>query len=144
MLGDLETLYRGPLGEPPRGVTRGTFLGFLDTPGGRDWRHRALHTLLFRWPRWGVDFDRRLWWFGSPRFAAGRFTSTLGPSRWRDATVLRLDYSASRSAFGRRILYDELKPLPDGRIIGIGGINADRGAGDHFWFELRLPGGGAR
>ena len=30
----------------------------------------------------------------------------------------------------------EVKPLADGRIIGIGGINAERGRGDHFWFEL--------
>ena len=136
MLEPMERLYAGELGPTPRGITRGTFVGFLDTPGGRDWRNRALHTLVFRWPRWGVDFDRCLWWFGHPRAAVGRFTATIGPSRWRDATVLRLDYSRSRSRWAGRNLYDEIKPLPDGRIIGIGGINAARGTGDHFWFEL--------
>ncbi|HUH05809.1 MAG TPA: hypothetical protein VML75_27660 [Kofleriaceae bacterium] len=134
---ELESLYLAPLGESPRGITDGSFLGFLDTRGGRDPRHRAMHTLLFRWPRWGIDFDRRLWWFVHPRLAAGRFTATVGPSRWRETTVLRLEYAPSRAPWADRILYDELKPLPDGRIIGIGGINADRGAGDHFWFEVQ-------
>lgn len=133
---DLESLYAGPVGAAPAGITVGRFLGFLDTPGGRDVRNRVTHTVLFRWPRWGVDFDRRLWWFVDPRVAAGRFRVTVGPSRWRDAVVLRLDYDVSRVAWIRRTLYDEVKPLSDGRIIGIGGINAERGRGDHFWFEL--------
>ncbi len=140
MLGDvedLERLYAGPLGESPGGVTVGRFVRFLDTAGGRDVRNRATHTVLFRWPRWGVDFERRLWWFVHPRAAAGRFRVTVGASRWRDAEVLRLDYDVSRVGWIRRNLYDEVKPLPDGRVIGIGGVNAERGRGDHFWFELR-------
>jgi hypothetical protein len=133
VIDDLERLYAGPLGAPPAGITRGRFLGFLPPARRFD---RATHTVLFRWPRWGIDFERRLWWFVGRRLAAGRFRVSVGPSRWRDGEVLRLDYDVSRVGWFRRILYDEVKPLPDGRIIGIGGINAGRGRGDHFWFEL--------
>ena len=35
------------------------------------------------------------------------------------------------------LLYDELKPLPDGSVLGLGGINGERGSGDHFFFLLR-------
>ena len=36
----------------------------------------------------------------------------------------------------RGMLYDELKPLADGRVLGLGGINAGAGEGEHFFFEL--------
>ena len=102
---EMEELYAGPLGEAPVGVTVGRFIGFLDTVGGREPRNRAVHTLLFRWPPCGVDFERRRWWLVRPRLLVARFTVTAGPSRWRDAEVLRLEYGASRSAFVRRTLY---------------------------------------
>jgi hypothetical protein len=134
---ELEHLYAGPLGPLPTGATVGTFVGFLDSPGGRNVWNRATHTVLFRWPAWGVDFEHRTWWCLRPGMRWARFTATVGPSRWRDAEVFRLEYSESRSSWIRRTLYDELKPLPDGRVIGIGGVNKDRGRGDHFWFELQ-------
>ena len=134
---ELERLFAGPLGEAPLGCQRGHFIRFVDSPGGRSRFNRAVHTLLFRWPRFGIDFDRDVWWFVDGRLRAGHFRIERGPSRWRDAEVLRLHYEQSRwPAPIRNLLYDELKPLPDGRILGLGGINADRGPGDHFWFEL--------
>jgi hypothetical protein len=50
--------------------------------------------------------------------------------------VLQLHYDVSRLPI-RRVLYDEIKPLADGTILGLGGIDAGRGEGDHFFFELR-------
>lgn len=132
----LERTFRdAPLGERPQGSWVGRHLGFLDTRGARRLDVRALDTLLFVWPRWGIDFDRRLWWFVDPRIATGRFRIERGPSRWRDAEVLRLVYDVSRLPI-RGVLYDEIKPLAGGRVLGIGGTNHDRGLGDHFWFEL--------
>jgi hypothetical protein len=136
-LSALERLYAGPLGEIPAGCRRGRFLGFVDSPGGRALRHRAVHTILFRWPRFGIDLDRRRWWFVDPRVGAGSFRTSIGPSRWRDTEVVRLEYDVSRLPGPiRGLLYDELKPLPDGQILGLGGIAAPRGAGDHFFFAL--------
>jgi hypothetical protein len=34
------------------------------------------------------------------------------------------------------MLYDEVKPLSRDACLGIGGVNAGRGAGDHFFFVL--------
>lgn len=144
--GELEDLYAGPLGAAPAGVYRGRFLGFLDTPGARDPFNRTMQTLMFVWPRWGIDFRRRLWWFGRPELAAGRFEATRGHSRWRDAEVYRLEYETSRLPGPvKGLLYDEVKTLPDGKVIGLGGTNAPQGRGDHFFFSLsRLASGGSR
>jgi hypothetical protein len=137
-LAELERLFTGPLGPVPTRCLQGRFLGFLDTPGAHDPRNRAMQTVMFKWPRFGVDFARHLWWFLDPRLAAGRFRVEVGRSRWRDTEVLRLVYDVSKLPFPiRNLLYDEVKPLPSGRILGLGGINAGRGAGDHFFFELR-------
>jgi hypothetical protein len=122
----------GPL---PSGLVCGRFLGEVDSPGARRPHVRGLDFLLFRSLRWGLDLDDHRWWFEHPRLAAGKFRVVLGPSRWRDTRVLQLHYDVSRLPI-RRILYDEVKPLPDGRILGLGGIDAARGEGDHFFFEL--------
>jgi hypothetical protein len=133
---DLEALYAGPLGDgAPCGVHRGAFLGFVDGVASR--RTRAIDTALFVWPRWGVDLDDRRWWFGSPRVRLAAFTLTRARSRWRDAEVYQLHYDRSRLPRAiRRVLYDELKVLPDGRLIGLGGVDGERGHGDHFWYAL--------
>lgn len=135
----LENLYREePLGPEPTGIWVGRHLGFLDTPGGRRLGVRVVDTLMFVWPRFGVDFERCLWWFGHPRVAAGRFRLEAGPSRWRDTEVLRVEYDVSRlPARVRSRFYDELKPIDDHTILGIGGLNDGPGQGDHFFFELR-------
>lgn len=119
----------------PSGIVVGSFLGFVDSRGARRGVVRALDTLLFRALRWGLDLDDRRWWFEHPRAAAARFSVVEGPSRWRDTRVLQLHYDVSRLPF-RGILYDEVKPLRDGRVLGLGGIDAARGDGDHFFFEL--------
>lgn len=130
-----------PLVPLPTGLVRGSFLGYVDSPGSRRLHVRVMDTLLFRAVRWGLDLDRGAWWFEHPRLAAGRFRLVAGRSRWRDTDVLQVHYDRSR--IPRGILYDELKPLEGGRILGLGGLDAPRGEGDHFFFEL-TPHGGPR
>jgi hypothetical protein len=154
-LDELERLYReSPVGPAPSGLYRGELLRWLDTRGARRPSVRAadrtsnlggraaevrLATLvewaLFEAPRWGVDFARRRWWFVRPALAAGRFTATYGPSRWRETDTFRLEYGESRLPV-RALLYDEVKPLGADLCLGIGGLNAERGEGDHFFFAL--------
>ena len=138
-LGELERVYREhPPVDLPRGVWRGEHLGFLDAPGKL---MRAIDTLLFVWPGFGIDFDRSLWWFLWPRLRVGRFVAARGPSRWREADVVRLEYDVSRLPhLVRGMLYDELKPLDETTVLGLGGVDAGPGKGDHFFFALRpLP-----
>jgi hypothetical protein len=136
-LPELEALAAGPCGPVPRGDHVGRFLQFIDSPGGRDPRYRALSTAMFRWPRFGVDFDRHLWWFGGSALALGRFRAAIGPSHWRSGEVVQLHYEPSRLPRATKArLYDEVKPLGDGRILGTGGIVDARGPLDLFFFEL--------
>ncbi len=139
----LERRWRdAPLAAMPRGRWVGRHLGWLATRGARHPLWRPLSTVMFRWTRFGIDFDRAVWWFMRPDRAGGQFTTSVGPSRWRDdARVVRLDYGgAGLPAPIRGLLYDELKPLSASHVIGLGGINRDRGAGDHFWMDFRpLP-----
>ncbi|MFO0683128.1 MAG: hypothetical protein U0234_13815 [Sandaracinus sp.] len=135
----LDELERTFVAEPLRpvgaGLVRGTFLGPVRSRGATRLSVRALDVALFRAVRWGLDLDARRWWFESPRLAAGHFRIVEGPSRWRDTRVLQLHYDVSRLPL-RGVLYDELKPLEGGRILGLGGLAFDRGEGDHFFFAL--------
>ena len=134
---ELERLYReSPVGASPSGLYRGRLLRWLDTPGARRPLVRVLDHLLFERTTFGVDFERRLWWFVRPELAAGRFVFSPGPSRWRETDTWRLEYAVSRLPILRGILYDEVKPLDGETCLGIGGINAERGEGDHFFFAL--------
>ncbi len=135
---ELESRFAGLVAAPPlEGLFEGRMLRFLDTPSASSVYTRVLDTLLFG-PRFGVDFERRLWWFHHPWIATGRFHPSVGPSRWRDAEVVRLEYDVSRLPRPiRGLLYDEVKPLDVDHALGLGGINAPRGQGEHFWFELR-------
>jgi hypothetical protein len=138
-LAALEDLYASSeLGAAPRGSYVGRFLCFVASPGARRIDARVLDTLMFRAVRFGVDFAHRRWWFGAPALRIGRFRVSEGPSRWRPATrTLRLEYDVSRLPRPvRGLLYDEVKPLADGRVLGLGGINREAGAGDHFFFAL--------
>ncbi|MBI4957267.1 MAG: hypothetical protein HY908_34970 [Myxococcales bacterium] len=138
---ELEDLYRSaPLGPTPRGRFRGRMLGFV-APGGPGPAMRLLDRALFEWTPYGIDFDRSLWWFVAPALRVGRFRASVGPSRWREAEVVRLEYDVSRLPGPlRRILYDEVKPLDEGTALGLGGVNAERGRGDHFFFALERLG----
>jgi hypothetical protein len=132
----LEEIYRSaPVGPLPSGNWRGEWLTWLDTPGAKRWHVRLMDTILFERTRFGIDFDRRLWWFITPAIAAGRFEISTGPSRWRDTETLRLEYGVSKLPI-RGVLYDEVKPLSDALCLGLGGVNAGTGQGDHFFFSL--------
>jgi hypothetical protein len=135
-LAELETRFASSeLAPMPKGLVRGRFLGWIDSRGARRTSVRVMDTLLFRAVRWGLDLDAQRWWFEHPRLAAGHFRVVTGPSRWRDTRVHQLHYDVSRLPVSG-ILYDELKPLSGGRVLGMGGLNAGRGDGDHFFFEL--------
>ena len=121
----------------PASAYRGVHLGWLDTPGARHPLARLLEHLGFAWAPFGVDFAARQWFFFDRRFGIGRFSPQLGPSRWRDTETVCLHYDVSRLPRPLRgILYDEVKPLSASLCLGIGGINAPRGRGDHFFFAL--------
>lgn len=85
----------------------------------------------------GIDFDARRWWFLHPRLAVGRFELCQERSRWRDTDALTLRYHPSRLPGPLRdVLYDEVKPLGDDLLLGLGGLNWEVGRGDHFYFAL--------
>lgn len=137
-LAELEVLYvaERPVAMPT-GCYRGVHLAWLDTPGARHPVIRPLQHLGFRVTPFGVDFTAHRWFFFHRRLGVGRFTARVGPSRWRDTNTIRLHYDPSRLPGPlRALLYDEIKPLSSTLCLGIGGINAPRGRGDHFFFAL--------
>lgn len=135
-LAELEALYASaPLLPLPRGRFDGRYLAQLQSPGARAWTARVIDTVAFGWTPFGVDLDTRRWYFFHPRLKAGHFRVVPGPSRWRDTEALQLHYDVSRTPL-RALLYDELKPLADGRILGLGGVDRERGLGEHFFFLL--------
>lgn len=138
---ELEAIYaEGRDFAPPRGRFLGTVLCRLNNRGANHPLWKSLEQLGFEAVSFGVDFDARVWLFGDRRIAMGRFEPKRGPSRWRDTETLQLHYDVSRlPRFLSRLLYDEVKPLSEGLCLGIGGINARRGSGDHFFFGLRKP-----
>ena len=137
-LAELEGIYAAP--RPvgvPAGVFRGIHLAWLDTPGARHPLIRPLQYVGFQLTPFGIDFGARLWFFFDQRLAVGRFTADVGASRWRDTDTVRLRYEVSRLPRPlRALLYDEVKPLSSTLCLGLGGINAPRGRGDHFFFAL--------
>lgn len=139
-LEDLEAVYAGTDDFPlatPRGQFAGEVLARLDSPGAHRLGNRLMMRLGFEWPRFGIDFDRCVWFFVSRRLRGGRFEAVAGPSRWREARVLQLHYDRSR--LPRRLrerLYDEIKPLTPELCLGLGGVNAGPGEGDLFFFAL--------
>ena len=131
------TFADDPMGPAPSGVFRGRFLAYVDSPGARKPWVRALDTLMFRAPTFGVDFDRTAWWFFRPTTQAGRFRAERRRSRWRTTDVWALTYETSRLPGPiKGLLYDEVKPLTADLLLGLGGINAGAGTGDHFFFSL--------
>ena len=135
---ELEALYveSHPV-SVPSGCYRGVHLTWLDTPGARHPVIRPLQHLGFRLLPFGVDFIRHRWFFFHPTLGIGRFVAEAGRSRWRDTETVRLHYEVSRLPGPvRAVLYDEVKVLSPSLCLGIGGINAPRGRGDHFFFAL--------
>lgn len=141
-LAELEALWLRPAAlVATEGVYRGRVLRSIDNPTSRRPLWRFSQRIGFELTPFGVDFDRRLWFFFSPRLAIGRFEVEPGPSRWRDTDALGLRYDVSRLPRSvRRVLYDEVKPLSPRWMIGIGGVNAGPGTGDSFFFSLERVG----
>ena len=134
----LSSLYERDLPiAAPHGIHRGHFLAWNEASVSRHPHFRRLERAAFSWTPWGIDFDRRLWFFLAAPLAAGRFEPRVEESRWRETRTVALHYGASRlpEAF-RRYLYDEVKPLSERWMLGIGGIDRERGEGDHFFFAL--------
>ena len=134
----LEALFTtaGPPLEP-EGLFRGTYLCPVDSAGARSLRSRLLILPAFRFLAFGVDFSSSCWFMGAEVIREGLFRAERGPSRWREAEVLQLHYEGSRLPHPvRRQLYDEVKPLSETLCLGLGGVNADRGEGDLFYFAL--------
>ncbi len=133
---ELERIYReAPLLPLPSGQFFGRYLVPLDSEGARKLHIRLMNLIGFRLTPFGIDFDSRRWFFFHPRLQAGTFAVTAGASRWRETEAQLLRYDSSRLPI-RHVLYDELKPLADGSVLGMGGLNAERGQGDHFFFLL--------
>jgi len=121
----------------PAGCYRGVHLAWMDTAGARHPVIRPLQYLGFRLTPFGVDFAAGRWFFFHRSLGAGRFTAQPGRSQWRDTETVRLHYDVSRLPRPlRALLYDEVKPLSASLCLGIGGIDAPRGLGDHFFFAL--------
>jgi hypothetical protein len=141
-LDELERIYRdtsAPLAVP-RGRFRGRHLAWLRTTGNPVWLGPALWLAFARIP-FGVDFDRRRWFFLHHAARIGHFLPDIGPSRWRDTQTIRLHYHPSRLPGAvRTFLYDEVKPLTESLCLGIGGIHAPRGRGEQFFFSLERVG----
>jgi hypothetical protein len=140
-LPELEAIYAAPRPiELPHGRFFGTVLHRLDNRGAHHPLLRGLEWVGFEALAFGVDFDRRLWFFTRRGIQMGRFMPSIGRSRWRDTDTVRLRYDVSRAPrFVTRGLYDEVKPLSSTLCLGLGGVNAATGFGDHFFFALWTP-----
>ena len=131
---ELERLYAAPSTLPnPSGRYTGCFL--QRTAG---WERaglllRSAVALGFSALPFGVDFDRRVWRLAGGAVTAGRFELQPGPSRWRPTRTLAMHYEASRlPTFVRALLYDEVKPLDDDLLLGLGCVAQS----DLFFFAL--------
>jgi hypothetical protein len=138
-LAELEAIYATPGSvELPRGRFRGSVLRRLDNRGANHPLLRPLEWVGFEAVPFGVDFDARVWFFSPMRIRMGRFEPRPGASRWRDTQTVQLYYDVSRlPQLITRGLYDEVKPLSDDLCLGLGGVSAQTGLGDHFFFALR-------
>jgi hypothetical protein len=134
----LESLWLRPVElQQPRGIYRGHVLLRIEHATSRRPLWRWSERIGFEWTPFGIDFDRRLWFFHGTSLAMGRFEPRPGPSRWRDTDAIGLHYGVSKlPRIIRSVLYDEVKPLSERCMLGIGGINRGRGEGDHFYFAL--------
>ncbi|MFO0556440.1 MAG: hypothetical protein U0269_00335 [Polyangiales bacterium] len=136
---DLDALYiQSPLRPLPRGMFKGRVLRWL--PPARLLRNAGfvfLEVVGFELLPWGIDFDSTKWWVGAKFLQGGYFSPIEGASRWRPTECVQLRYDKDPLPFARRYLYDEVKPLSDELCLGIGGINADKGIGDHFYYLLQ-------
>lgn len=136
---ELEAIYasEGVL-EVPHGLFAGEVLARLSNRGARRLVNRAVQVPQFEWTPFGIDWGDRRWYFWHPSLRIGRFEARAERSRWRDTDTIALHYEVSRLPGPiKRLLYDEVKPLSEDLLLGLGGTNARTGEGDHFFFALR-------
>jgi len=140
-LAQLEELYlqKVEISIPKVGNYRGTYLKRLDNPGANGKFNLITQWALFDLTPFGLNFfsDYGDWYFFHPSLAMGKFIPRRERSRWRDTETITLDYQTSRLPKPvRSILYDEIRPLSENILLGIGGLNAGQGVGDHFFFAI--------
>ena len=137
-LAELEQLDADiPLGPKPSGTFDGQVLRWIETNGPCVGAFFALEWFGFVVLPWGLRFDKNLWWFEAPLLAAGELVATPGAFGWGTAQTYRLTYATSYlPRFVRNVLYDELKPLDENTVLGLGVLNRETGEGDHFFFLL--------
>jgi len=134
----LENIYENEgAADVPQGVYKGTHLGWIED----NINHRQLLKsgifLGFKLAPYGIDFDRKRWFFINKNARIGHFRAETERSRWRDTDAVCLHYESSRlPRMIRSHLYDEVKPLTDSLCLGVGGINKPDGGGDIFYFAL--------
>jgi len=136
-MGQLEQVWSMyPCAPLPGGMWQATYLEeFPMTP-----TKKLLARALFKWRLFGLDLNTHKWWFKDATRAVVEFDPQHGPSRWRDADVIQLHYETTGPRLFRGMLYDELKPLNENCILGIGGSNQDNAQGAWFFFALsRVP-----
>jgi hypothetical protein len=144
---ELERLYAAP---STLAIPSGRYEGcFLQRTAG--WGHagllvRSAVALGFSTLPFGIDFDRRVWRLAGGAVVAGRFELQPAPSRWRPTRTLAMHYEPSRlPTFVRALLYDEVKPIDEDLLLGLGCIAQS----DLFFFALGAepacsrPAGGA-
>lgn len=132
-LRELEHVWSSyPCAPMPGGVWEGHYIYELPMSVPK----RLLARAMFKWRDFGIDFDQHRWWFREPSRLVAQFEPIAGPSRWRDADVIRLHYERTGPRFLRHQLYDELKPLNDHCMLAIGGSNNDTLRGTWFYFAL--------
>ena len=140
-LNRLEALYKQPgeISIPESGSYKGVYLKRLDNPGANKMINRITLWAMFDLMPFGLNFYPEYgdWYFFYPSLATGRFLPSVGPSRWRQAETIRLNYHVSGlPKLIRSILYDEIKPVAEDLLLGIGGFNAEKGAGEQFFFAI--------
>lgn len=131
--------------EMPYGCFAGRTICRLHNRGAKLPVPRVLEFVGFELMPYGIDFRSNSWYFVSSALQAGRFAPRVSRSRWRPTEVVALHYNVSRLPRPmRNFLYDEVKPLTDTLLLGLGGINRELGMGDHFYFTLELLRGTGR
>lgn len=138
---ELDELYcrRVELVLPRHKSFRGHVLKRFDNPGAVELWNTISQMILFELIPFGINFYNGTgdWFFFDPGFSTGDFEMRTQNSRWRYTESIGFYYhNADLPAFIKQSLYDEIKPVGDGHYLGIGGINAEKDRGDHFYFLL--------
>ena len=96
---DLETLEKlfeqeREVELPPAASYKGSYLKRLQNKGANKPWFSIPQALLFEFTPFGINFAKETgdWFFLNPAFQLGRFSMKIGPSRWRNTTVVQLHY----------------------------------------------------